>query len=269
MYQELLTTALQAAAAGAAILKKNANSLSAADIDEKGIHDFVTRVDKASEEAIIKIIRANHPDHSILAEESGYHQQQSPFRWVIDPLDGTTNFIHGYKSYCVSVAVEKAGQMVAGVVNDPTRDEIFSAARGDGAFLNGEKFSVSQVKTLDRSLILTGFPFKAAHMMDDFISVFRKLLPATSGIRRAGSAALDLSHIACGRADGYWEFGLSAWDIAAGALLVEEAGGIIADIEGGADFLKTGNVLCGNPEIFIAIKTMLEEMFPKGHFRKE
>lgn len=157
---------------------------------------------------------------------------------------------------------------MAGVVNDPTRNEIFSATRGNGAFLNDEKISVSDVKTLDRSLILTGFPFKAAHFMDDFIKVFRQLLPATSGIRRAGSAALDLSNVACGRGDGFWEFGLSAWDIAAGALLVEEAGGIISDIEGGTDYLQTGNVLCGNQEIFIRLKAMLEEMFPKGHFRK-
>ena len=269
MYQELLKTAFKAAEAGAAILKEEANTLSAADINEKGIHDFVTRVDKASEEAVIRIIRANHPDHSILAEESGYHQQKSEFRWIIDPLDGTTNFIHGYQSYCVSVAVERKGQIVAGVVNDPTRDEIFSAARGYGAHLNGERLQVSDVKTLDRSLILTGFPFKAADMMDDFITVFRKLLPATSGIRRAGSAALDLSHVACGRADGFWEFGLSAWDIAAGALLVEEAGGVITDIEGENDYLETGNVLCGNQEIFIRLKAMLEEMFPDGYFRNK
>lgn len=269
MYDELLHTALEAARKGADILMERRDSLSVGDADEKGTHDFVTEVDRASEEAIIKRIQHEYPDHSILAEESGYREQQSDCRWIIDPLDGTTNYIHGYPQFAVSVAAQVKGEIVAGVVIDVDRNEEFTAEKGGGAKLNGTSISVSPVKTLDKALILTGFPFKAGKHMEDFITVFRDLLPRTSGIRRAGSAALDLAHIAAGRADGFWEFGLSAWDIAAGELLVTEAGGIVTDVEGGNRHLETGHTLCGNPAIYEELKNTLQAHFEPGHFIKE
>jgi myo-inositol-1(or 4)-monophosphatase len=266
MSKELLSTALAASRAGAEVLRQRLNTLTSNEIDEKGRHDFVTVVDRESEAAILQIIRAAHPDHSILAEESGYHEQNSDFRWIIDPLDGTTNYIHGYPYFAVSIAVQQRGEIVAGVVLDVSRDEEFTASKGDGAYLNGQKFEVSSVTALDRSLILTGFPFKAQQYLEDFISIFRQLLPETSGIRRAGSAALDLANLACGRAEGFWEFGLSAWDIAAGEILVREAGGIITDIEGGENFLDSGHVMAGNQEIYQHLKAMIDSHFSSGFF---
>lgn len=269
MYEELLHTALEAARKSADILLEQRDSLSVSDADEKGARDFVTEVDRTSEAAIIKHILHEYPDHSILAEESGYHQSaaaDSDCRWIIDPLDGTTNYIHGYPQFAVSVAAQVKGQIVAGVVIDVDRNEEFTAEKGGGAKLNGASISVSPVKNLDKALILTGFPFKANKHMEDFITVFRDLLPRSSGIRRAGSAALDLAHIAAGRADGFWEFGLSAWDIAAGELLVTEAGGIVTDVEGGNRHLETGHTLCGNPAIYEELKNTLQAHFEPGYF---
>jgi myo-inositol-1(or 4)-monophosphatase len=266
MPEELLKTAVGAARLGAEILERRHGTLSAADADEKGRHDFVTRVDRESESAIIDHIRRAHPDHSILAEESGYHEQKSEVRWIVDPLDGTTNFIHGYPVYAVSIAAQSRNEIVAACVIDVTRHEEFTAARGYGAFLNGKPIRVSQTTQLDKSLILTGFPFKAQQHMEDFITVFRELLPATSGIRRAGSAAIDLAHIACGRAEGFWEFGLSAWDIAAGALLIEKAGGVITDVELGNRHLETGHVLAGNSAVHAELNRSIRKHFEPGHF---
>jgi myo-inositol-1(or 4)-monophosphatase len=263
---ELLQTAVEAAGIAGRILAERSASLVPAQADLKGRNDYVTEVDRESERAIIEHVLSKHPDHTILAEESGLRQADGGVRWLIDPLDGTTNYIHSYPNYAVSIAAEYEGDIVASAVLDPTRDELFTARRGGGAELNGKPIRVTETAELAPSLILTGFPFKAAQYLEDFITVFRDLLPATSGIRRCGSAAIDLAHTACGRADGFWEFGLSPWDIAAGALLVEEAGGRITDVELGSRYIETGNVLASNGLIHAALHEIITRRFPPDHF---
>ncbi len=266
MYEELLETAVTAAKTAAAILIERIATLSVAEADLKGHNDYVTEVDRASERAIIGTILTRHPDHKILAEESGLRDSGSGVRWIIDPLDGTTNYIHGFPVYSVSIAAEVDGEIAAGVVLDPTRDELFTAVRGQGSTLNGEPIRVNATAELAPALILTGFPFKAAQYLEDFITVFRRLLPAASGLRRCGSAAIDLSYVACGRADGFWEFGLSPWDIAAGSLIVEEAGGRVTDVELGSRHIETGNVLASNSLIHAALHEIITRDFPHDHF---
>lgn len=270
MYQELATVARQAAEAGAAVLRRHYRNVSMADADAKGHHDFVTHVDRESEEAIISIIRAAFPGHGILAEESGYHPPvgDGGVRWIIDPLDGTTNFIHGYPMFSVSVAAELDGKLVAGVIIDVPRNELFHATKGLGAWNGDQKVSVSATDSFNGALILTGFPFKAQQYLEDFIVIFRDLLPKTTGIRRCGSAALDCAHVAAGRADGFWEFGLSAWDIAAGVLLIEEAGGVVSDVDGGDTHLTTGHMLAGNPAIYELLRNEIASKFPEGFIRR-
>lgn len=267
MFGELLTTAVRAAQKGSEVLMQYYNKLSISEADEKGMHDFVTHVDRESESSIITCIREQFPQHSIIAEESGVQDREGEIRWIIDPLDGTTNYIHGYPMFAISIAAEEKGRIVAAVVLDPVRNELFTAMRSAGAELNHEPIQVSSITEMDKALILTGFPFKAQAYLEDFITVFREILPASSGLRRAGSAALDMAYVASGRADGFWEFGLSAWDIAAGSLLVEEAGGVVSDVELGKNHLKTGNVLCGNNAIHRELHTMITKHFEKGHFK--
>lgn len=218
----------------------------AIQIDEKRKNDFVTEVDKSSEEAIIKYLHRAFPTHEILAEESGRHQRASECRWIIDPLDGTTNFIHGMPMFCVSIALEVAGELEVGVVYEPVRKELFVAERGHGAFLNDRKISVSANIEKPRCLLATGFPFKNFDFMDDYLSIFKAFMTQTAGIRRAGSAALDLCYLACGRFDGFWELNLNPWDMAAGTLMIREAGGKITNFSGGNNFLYRGNVIGSN-----------------------
>jgi myo-inositol-1(or 4)-monophosphatase len=266
MFEDLLATAISAARKAASILVERFQSLTVAEADLKGRNDYVTEVDLESERTIIETILARYPDHSILAEESGLHAPGGGVRWIIDPLDGTTNYIHGFPVFSISIAAEAQGRIVAGVVLDPLRDELFAAARGNGATLNGKPIKVSPSPDFARSLILTGFPFKAQHYLEDFITVFRDMLPVTSGIRRCGSAAIDLSYVARGRAEGFWEFGLSPWDIAAGSLIVEEAGGRVTDVELGSHQLDTGNVLASNGLIHQTLQEVITRHFPKDHF---
>jgi myo-inositol-1(or 4)-monophosphatase len=266
MSKELLRTAIDAAGKAGSILMGRYEHLSPADANLKGRNDYVTDVDRASERAIIEIIRKRHPDHVVLAEESGGHEAAGTVRWIIDPLDGTTNYIHRFPVFAVSIAAEEGGRLLAGVVLDPTRNELFAAAAGVGATLNCKPIRVTATRELAPSLVLTGFPFKANKYMEDFITVFRELLPATSGIRRCGSAAIDLAYVACGRADGFWEFGLSPWDIAAGALLVEEAGGRVTDVELGDRHIWTGNVLASNGLIHNSLDEKITKHFQPGYF---
>ena len=266
---ELLETAIDAARAGGRILVEGRERLSSLEVDVKGRNDYVTEIDCESESAIIGLISSRYPDHTILAEESGLHEQDGSVRWIIDPLDGTTNYIHGYPVYSVSVAAEAKGRLLAAAVLDPTRDELFSASLGGGAHLNGERIRVTSTPKLAPSLILTGFPFKRPQYLDDFIITFREMLTATSGIRRCGSAAIDLVHVACGRADGFWEFGLSPWDIAAGALIVQEAGGRVSDVELCDGYLSSGNVLASNGIIHQAMHEAIVMHFPTGYFLKK
>ncbi|MCC7411661.1 MAG: inositol monophosphatase, partial [Gammaproteobacteria bacterium] len=226
----------------------------------KAHNDFVSEVDHAAEQAIIAILRAAYPEHGILAEESGA-QPGDDYLWFIDPLDGTTNFLHGFPQFAVSIAVSRRGQLYQGVVYDPLKQDLFTASRGQGAQLNGRRIRVSGLIHLDTALIGTGFPVKHREHIDTYVAQFRTLLESTAGLRRAGAASLDLAYVACGRLDGFWELGLSPWDIAAGALLIEEAGGLVTDVDGGVDFLRSGAIVAANPAL---LKNLLRSLRAAG-----
>ncbi len=230
-------------------------------IEAKQHHDFVTEVDKHSEDAILRYIRRFFPDHEILAEESGQHASAGSSRWIVDPLDGTTNFIHGVPMFAVSIALEVEGEVTAAVVYEPVRKELFTAEKGKGALLNGRKIRVSPEKERSRCLLATGFPFRNYELLDDYLSLFRYFMTQVSGIRRPGSAALDLCYLACGRYDGFWELNLKPWDMAAGALIIKEAGGTITDFAGRKDFLYKGNVIGSNTLIHSWMLEAAREVF--------
>lgn len=213
-------------------------------------HDYVTEVDQTAEEIIIDTIKYSYPDHSILAEESGAIDTGAEYEWIIDPLDGTTNFIHGMPHFAVSIAIRQGNRIEHGVIYDPMRQELFTASRGAGAQMNNRRMRVSQQAHFDKALLGTGFPLKEPQLLEPYLNTFNKVIPLVTGIRRGGSAALDLAYVACGRFDGYWEMGLHVWDIAAGVLMVREAGGLVSDLQGGESHLKSGNILAGNPKIF-------------------
>lgn len=252
-----LSTAVKAARLAGELILNSLGRISKDDVSMKQASDFVTRVDKDSEQIIIKTIKNSFPDHSFLAEESGKESDSEHYRWIIDPLDGTTNYIHGYPMFSVSIALEYKGEIILGVIFDPLRNEIYTAEKGRGAFLNGKPVKVSSVSSLKNSLITTGFPFRKKEMIDMYLKLFRNIFYKVSDIRRAGSAALDLAHLACGRCDGFFEIGLSPWDIAAGSLLIKEAGGVVTDFGGEEDYLLTGNVVAGSPALH---KEILEEV---------
>ncbi len=251
---------MRAARAGGEVLKRNLGALTETDISTKGSFDFVTRVDRESEEAVIGVIRQSYPGHRFLAEET-LKDAVGGYRWIIDPLDGTTNYIHGYPAFAVSVALEHEGEVVVGVVLDPLRDELFTALKGEGAKLNGSPIKMAPFRGLDRALIATGFPFRSKEMLDDYLRVFKSVFLKVSGIRRAGAAALDFAHLAAGRCDGFFELGLSPWDIAAGGLLITESGGIVTDFGGGGGYLETGNIVAGVPEVHASLLDDVQAVF--------
>jgi len=222
-------------------------------VESKGTHDFVTEVDREAEAAVLGHLRALFPDHAFMAEESAPSAAADGYRWVVDPLDGTTNFIHGVPTFAVSIALEDARGLVAGVVHDPIHDETFHAHRGGGAWLNDERIACARPAGLDESLVATGFPFRELSSLDRYLRAFREFVERTSGLRRAGSASLDLAFTACGRYDGFWEIGLSRWDIAAGALLVLEAGGVVTDAGGSGTFLEKGEIVAAGPTVHAAM----------------
>jgi myo-inositol-1(or 4)-monophosphatase len=215
----------------------------------KRTNDFVTQIDKAAEAAIIETIHKAYPDHAILAEESGA-MKQNEYRWIIDPLDGTTNFIHGFPQYCVSIAVQHRGAIQHGVVYDPTRNELFTASKGRGAFLDDRRIRVSKCTQLRAALVGTGFPFKELSRIDLYFRQLRNVMQNSAGVRRAGAAALDLAYVAAGRVDAFWEMGLSAWDMAAGALMIQEAGGLVGDLAGESGYLEKGEIAAATPKVF-------------------
>jgi len=217
-------------------------------ITEKSRNDFVTETDRQSERMIAETLRRAFPHIGILAEESEEVLEKSSF-WIIDPLDGTTNFIHGYPSVGISIALIESGEVVLGYVYDPLRGELFEAARGEGAYCNGKRIAVSGAQALDESLLGTGFPFRVHEHLDTYLNVFKDLFLRCRGIRRAGAAVLDLSHVAAGKLDGFWELYLKPWDMAAGALLVKEAGGVVSDFFGAPGYLSTGNIVAATPAI--------------------
>jgi len=245
----MLNIAIRAARAAGDVIIRQIDHVQDLPVIKKSRNDFVTEVDKHAEMAIIDTLRNSYPDHAILAEESG-QQGESPYLWIIDPLDGTTNYLHGFPQYAVSIALQHQGELVQAVVYDPLRQELFTASRGEGAMLNNKRMRVSKQKYLEGALLGTGFPFKEQERLDEYLDSFKSLFPMTAGIRRAGAASLDLAYVACGRLDGFWELGLKPWDMAAGALLVKEAGGLISDLDGKDTYLKNGDVIAANPDIF-------------------
>ncbi len=248
----MLNIAVKAARRAGSIINRAAMNLERLTVTRKAHSDFVSEVDRAAEEAIIKVLHDAYPDHSILAEESGKSGQvgKSEYQWIIDPLDGTTNFLHGFPQYSVSIALLHRGVLSQAVIYDPVSDELFTASRGGGAFLNDHRIRVSKRIQLSESLIGTGFPFRDFTHVEAYLAMFKDLIPKTAGIRRPGSAALDLAYVAAGRYDGFWETGLAPWDIAAGCLLILEAGGMVSDLEGNGQYLKSGQVVAGTPKIF-------------------
>ncbi|MET0029254.1 MAG: inositol monophosphatase family protein [Candidatus Thiodiazotropha sp.] len=254
----MVTIAVRAAREAGRIITRSFDRLDRLTIADKGNNDFVTEVDRNSEAAIIEVLREKYPHHAILAEESGQHQGDE-YQWVIDPLDGTTNYLHGFPQFSVSIALKVKGRLEIGVVYDPIREEMFTASRGEGALLNDRKIRVTNRKGLNGALLGTGIPYRDFRFIDNYLGMMKDLLKDSAGVRRPGSAALDFAYLAAGRIDGFWELGLSEWDFAAGAVLVREAGGLVTDIGGGERFLETGNVLAGNMKVHNA---MLKRILP-------
>ena len=246
----MLNTAVKAARKAGAVINRGANDLDRLTIHRKRQNDYVSEVDHAAEAEIIKILKEAYPTHGFYAEESGKDRAKNEYVWCIDPLDGTTNFLHGNPHYCVSIALLHNGVPEQGVVFDPNRNELFTATKGSGAYLNERRIRTSKLESFKDSLIATGFPFREESQFDEYVAQFSAMVRATAGLRRPGAAALDLAWVACGRVDGFWEIGLSPWDMAAGALLVREAGGRIGDLQGEDKFLESGKVVASNPKIF-------------------
>jgi myo-inositol-1(or 4)-monophosphatase len=249
-----LNIAVKAARRASHIINRASRDLARLDVESKDLHDYVTTVDREAEAAIIRILQESCPDFAILAEETGAlpppsGKKNPDFCWVIDPLDGTTNFIHGVPQYAISIALMNGKQVEQAVVYDTNRNELFEAARGQGAYLNETRLRVSSCLKLDHALIGTGFPYRDFRHLDAYLAIFRELTQKTSGLRRPGAASLDLAWVAAGRLDGFWEFGLAPWDMAAGSLLIAEAGGLVCDLSGESGYLDSGNIIAGTPRI--------------------
>lgn len=259
--QPLLNIGLRAARRAGDLIVRSLSRLDSLKIDTKGRNDFVTEVDRKAEAEIIATIRRAHPDHAFLAEESG-RSGESEYVWIIDPLDGTTNFLHGFPTFAVSIAVEHRGRLQHAVVYDPMRQELFTASRGDGAQLDGKKIRVSSQRSLEGALIATGFPYRmAAAHVDDYLAILKAVMNTAAGVRRPGAASLDLAYVAAGRVDGFWEFGLSAWDTAAGTLLIQEAGGRVGTAVGG-EYALGPHIVAGNPKVYQELVAAIGPLTP-------
>lgn len=260
----LINIAVQAARQAGAIILRSMGRLDTLTVQTKAPNDFVTEIDLKAERAIIETIRKAHPDHAILAEESGTHSSgDSDVEWIIDPLDGTTNFVHGFPAFGVSIGIAEKGRLTHGVVYDPLREELYTGVRGRGALLNDRRIRVSNRPGLKNALIGTGFPFRETDDFDAYMGMFRAITLRTAGVRRAGAAALDLAWTAAGRLDGFFELNLNPWDIAAGTLLIEEAGGLASDITGSTGWpISGGNIVAGNLKVVAALVKTLGPHFP-------
>ncbi len=247
-----LSIAIKAARRAGGIINRASRDVDLIKVSAKRDKDFVTEVDKAAEAAIIGVLKEAYPAHAILAEESGA-SGDSEYVWIIDPLDGTTNFIHGVPQYAVSIALAHKGILTHAVVYDTNRNELFTAVKGGGAYLNERRIRVSKRIRLNEVIVGTGFPFRYFEHVDAYMGMLRDFMQKTAGVRRPGAAALDLAWVAAGRFDGFWELGLSPWDMAAGALLITESGGLIGDLTGESDYLNTGNIVGGNPKVFVQL----------------
>jgi myo-inositol-1(or 4)-monophosphatase len=255
------STACEAARRGGEVLRRRFREGGRLRVESKGRHDFVTEVDRESESVVVDLLRARFPFHGILAEEGSAQAGSGGLRWVVDPLDGTTNFIHGVAIFSVSVALEGPDGVLAGAIYDPVHGETFHAHRGGGAKLDGRPIRSSTAAALEDALLATGFPFRELRRLDEYLRSFEAFVRSTAGLRRAGSAALDLAHTACGRYDGFWEIGLSRWDIAAGCLIVTEAGGTVTDPSGGGGYLASGDVVAAGAALHPAIVAVTRSAF--------
>jgi myo-inositol-1(or 4)-monophosphatase len=245
----MVTIAVKAARNAGRVISRGAQNLDALTIKHKSLNDLVSEVDRAAEEAIIETVRASYPEHAILAEESGA-SGESDYLWIIDPLDGTTNFLHGFEQYAVSIGIAHKGVLTHAVIYDPCRNDLYTATRGRGAYQNDRRLRVSKRDRLIDSLIGTGFPFRMFEHLDTYSAMLKDLMQKTAGIRRPGAAALDLANVAAGRMDGFFEIGLAPWDMAAGVLLITEAGGLVGDLEGNDKFMESGRIVTGSPKIY-------------------
>jgi myo-inositol-1(or 4)-monophosphatase len=252
----MLTIAVRAARRAGSIINRAALDGSGLEVRSKRMNDFVTKVDHAAEEAIIETVRKAYPEHAVLAEESGASAgsaEYPEYQWIIDPLDGTTNFIHGFPQYCVSIGIRHRDALAHGVIYDPIKNELFTASKGRGAFLNDRRIRVSKCLRLSDALVGTGFPFREIGQIERYTQQLKQLMQKSAGVRRAGAAALDLAYVACGRLDAFWEIGLSAWDMAAGALMIQEAGGLVGDLHGDSGYLDSGEIATATPKVFPAL----------------
>ena len=254
----MVNIGVRAARNAGTIIARHVDRLDRVRVESKGINDYVSDVDRMAEQEIVNILHKAYPDHAILAEESGGNAD-AEYVWIVDPLDGTTNFLHGFPHFAVSIALRVRGELEVAVIYDPLRQELFTAHRGGGAMLDGRKIRVPNNKSIQGRLIGTGFPFKYPQQLPAYLEMFRAVSQRAADLRRAGSAALDLAYVACGRLDGFWELGLRPWDIAGGALLVREAGGVVCDFNGDDGFLESGNVVAGSPRL---LHDLLQEIRP-------
>ncbi len=261
MRNPLINIAVEATRAATVIINRAMKRMDTIKIAEKKPNDFVTEVDQRVEQEIIGIIKKAYPTHAILGEESG-ESEGSDYQWIIDPIDGTRNFIHGFPHFAISIGIAHKGRIEHGVIYDPLRQELFTATRGKGAFLNQTRIRVAERKQLSEALLGTGFAYRHTDKDSPLPKqLLEAIFPETGDVRRAGAATLDLAYVACGRLDGFWEMGLKIWDMAAGALIVKEAGGIVCDLDGSDNYLKSGNIVCANPpllkQLLKSIKTVL------------
>ena len=257
----MLNVAVKAARAAGAIINRASLDVETVRVSQKQVNDFVTEVDHAAEGAIIETLLGAYPGHGIWAEESGreHGNASSDHVWLIDPLDGTTNFIHGFPVYCVSIALLVKGRVEQAVIYDPTRNDLFTATRGRGAFLNERRIRVSKRSQMKESLVSTGFPFRPGDNFNVYLRMMSEVMQRTAGLRRPGAAALDLAYVAAGYTEGFFETGLSPWDVAAGSLLVTEAGGLIGNFTGESDFLEQRECVAGNPRIYGQLVNILRK----------
>lgn len=259
----MLNIAIRAARQAGEIIIRSADSIDTLKITTKSRNDFATDIDKRAEDEIIKILLSAYPDHGVLAEESGYTNEGAEYMWIIDPLDGTTNYMHGFPHYAVSIALKKGNIIEQAVIYDPVRQDLFTATRGKGAMLNNRRIRVCRQRKLEGAFLGTGFPFKNSTNIEPYLDIFRDIFSTTSGVRRAGAASLDLAYVAAGKLDGFFEIGLKPWDIAAGILLIQEAGGVISDFSNNDHYFESGNIVCANPSMH---RVLLDKITP--HVKK-
>ncbi len=264
----LVNIAVRAARAAGTIITRNMDRIDRLTIATKRSNDFVSEVDHKAEQAIIDTIKQSYPDHGVFAEESGKNDKTSDYQWIIDPLDGTTNFLHGFPQFAVSIGITHKNRLEAAVIYDPVAQELFTAARGEGAQLNEKRIRVSPRNGLEGALLATGFPYYDQSYLDTYMATLKAMMAPSAGIRRPGSAALDLAWCAAGRVDGFWEFNLKPWDIAAGALLVREAGGIVTDFMGQENYLATGDIIAAGAKVFPVMLRAINEIVRGSEYAK-